>query len=118
MQVVENYVAAWNAKTSEERQSLLATCMTADVVYIDPHLPDPIQGIEEMQALIERFRGRFDHNLEPEGKIDTHHHVFRLRWKLERDNGEMLSCGLMVGDLSADGIIERVVHFIDPAPPA
>ncbi len=31
-----------------------------------------------MQALMEKFRSRFDHKLEPEGQIDRHHSVFRL----------------------------------------
>ena len=116
MKSIENYVAAWNAKTSDERHSLLVNCMTADVVCIDPSLANPIQGIEEVQAFIEQFQERFDYKLEPDGKIDTHHHVFRLRWRFERDNGEMLSRGLMVGDLSPDRVIERIVHFVDTSP--
>lgn len=113
MKLIENYLAAWNAKTADERYELLVSCMTADVVYIDPHVPEPIQGIEGMKALIERFRERFDHKLKPEGNIDSHHRVFRLGWRLERDNAEILSRGLMVGDLSETGAIERIVHFID-----
>jgi hypothetical protein len=110
---IENYLAAWNATTADERHELLVNCMTADTIYIDPHVPEPIRGIEEMQALIERFRGLFDHKLEPEGAIDTHHNVFRLRWRLQRDSGEMLSRGLMVGDLNAAGNIARIIHFVD-----
>ena len=68
-----------------------------------------------MQALIETFRARFDHQLEPEGDIDTHHSVFRLRWRLRRENGEVLSRGLMVGDLTETGSIERIVQFVDAA---
>lgn len=113
MQSIDNYLAAWNTKSSDERRSLLVNCLTNDVIYVDPHIPNPVQGIEELQALIERFRKLFDHILESEGNIDMHHNVFRLQWRLQRSNGEILSRGLMVGDLSATGMIERIVHFVD-----
>jgi hypothetical protein len=113
---IQDYLAAWNAQTSAERQSLLQSCMTDNAIYIDPHAPDPVQGIDGMQALIEKFRSRFDHKLEPQGQVDLHHNVFRLRWRLQRDNGEILSRGLMVGDLSDAGIIERIVQFVDTTP--
>jgi hypothetical protein len=66
-----------------------------------------------MQSLIEQFRTRFDHRLEPEGDIDMHHNVFRLQWRLQRDSGEILSRGLMVGDITNTGVIERIVQFVD-----
>ncbi|NJK52981.1 MAG: nuclear transport factor 2 family protein [Leptolyngbyaceae cyanobacterium SU_3_3] len=113
MQSVQNYLAAWNAQTSDERRSLLQSCITDKAIYIDPHAPDPVQGIDGMQALIEKFRARFDHKLESEGQIDMHHSVFRLRWRLQRESGEVLSRGLMVGDLTNTGLIERIVQFVD-----
>ncbi|NJL56604.1 hypothetical protein HC928_16640 [bacterium] len=115
MSEIETYLAAWNAETTEERHSLLQSCMTTDAIYIDPHAPDPIQGIDSMQALIEKFRSRFAHKLIAEEAIDAHHNVFRLRWKLQRDSGEVLSRGLMVGDLTETGLIERIVQFVDAA---
>jgi ketosteroid isomerase-like protein len=113
---IQDYLAAWNAQTSSERQSLLQSCMTDNAIYIDPHAPDPVQGVDEMQALIEKFRSRFDHKLEPEGQVDLHHNIFRLRWRLQRDSSEILSRGLMVGDLNDAGEIERIVQFVDAAP--
>jgi hypothetical protein len=115
MQSVQDYLAAWNAQTSDKREILLKNCMTDDAIYIDPHAPEPVQGIDGMQSLIEKFRARFDHKLESEGQIDTHHNVFRLRWRLQRDSGEVLSHGLMVGDLTDTGLIERIVQFVDAA---
>jgi hypothetical protein len=115
MQSVQDYLAAWNTQASDERRSLLQSCMTDKAIYIDPHAPEPVRGIDEMQALIEKFRTRFDHKLEPEGQIDMHHGVFRLRWRLQRDSGEILSNGLMVGDLTDTGLIERIVQFVDAA---
>ncbi|GET44272.1 hypothetical protein [Microseira wollei] len=113
MKSIDDYLAAWNADTSEARHNLLINCMTADVIYLDPHVPETIEGIAGVLALIERFRERFDHRLKPEGNIDTHHHVFRLRWCLQRDTGEILSKGLMVGDLTSSQMIQRVIHFVD-----
>jgi hypothetical protein len=113
---IQDYLAAWNAQTADERKSLLQGCMVANAIYIDPHAPEPVQGIDGMQALIEKFRSRFDHKLEPEGQVDLHHNVFRLHWRLQRYNGDILSRGLMVGDLSDAGIIERIVQFVDAAP--
>jgi SnoaL-like domain len=111
---IQNYLAAWNSQTADERKSLIQSCMTDDAIYIDPHAPDPVQGIDGMQALIEQFRSRFDHQLEPEGPVDMHHNVFRLRWRLQRDSGEILSRGLMVGDLTDTGVIARIIQFVDP----
>lgn len=115
MKAIESYLAAWNARTSEERTALLQSCLTPDVIYIDPHAPEPIEGIESMQELIEAFRSRFDHRLIAEGRIDEHHSVFRLRWRLQRENGDVLSRGLMVGDI-ADAeptVLKRIVQFVD-----
>ncbi len=112
---IQNYLAAWNTRDSEERSHLLQSCMTANAIYIDPHAPEPVHGIDGMQALIEKFRDRFDHKLEPEGQIDMHHNVFRLHWRLQRDSGEILSRGLMIGDLTDTGSIERIIQFVDIA---
>jgi SnoaL-like domain len=113
---IQDYLAAWNAQTAAKRQSLLQSCMTDDAIYIDPHAPDPVKGIDGMQALMEKFRALFDHRLEPVGQVDLHHNVFRLYWRLQRDNGDILSRGLMVGDLNDAGAIERIVQFVDAAP--
>jgi hypothetical protein len=110
---IQDYLAAWNAQTAAEREMLLQSCLTDDVIYIDPHAADPVHGIDGMQALMEKFRALFDHRLEPESEIDMHHSVFRLRWRLQRDSGEVLSHGLMVGDLTDTGLIERIVQFVD-----
>jgi hypothetical protein len=112
---IQDYLAAWNTQTAAERKSLLQSCVTNNIVYIDPHAPDPVRGIDGMQTLIEKFRSRFDHKLEPEGLVDMHHNVFRLHWRLQRDSGEILSRGLMVGDLTDTGAIERIVQFVDAA---
>jgi hypothetical protein len=58
---IQDYLAAWNAQTADERQSLLQGCMTDNAIYIDPHAPESVRGIDGMQALIEKFRSRFDH---------------------------------------------------------
>jgi ketosteroid isomerase-like protein len=110
---IQDYLAAWNAQTAAEREMLLQNCLTDNVIYIDPHAPDPVHGIDGMQALMEKFRTLFDHRLEPEGEIDMHHSVFRLRWRLQRDGGEVLSRGLMVGDLTDTGVIARIIQFVD-----
>jgi hypothetical protein len=115
MRSIQDYLAAWNTTNSDERSRLLQSCMTDKAIYIDPHAPEPVYGIDGMQALIEKFRVRFDHKLEPEGQIDMHHNVFRLHWRLQRDSGEILSRGLMVGDLTDTGSIERIVQFVDAA---
>lgn len=73
MKSIDDYLVAWNANTSESRHHLLVNSMTADVLYIDPYVPIPIEGI---QSLIERRRKRFDHQLKPVGKVNTHHRVF------------------------------------------
>lgn len=112
---IQDYLAAWNTTNSDERRTLLQSCMTDEAIYTDPHAPEPVRGIDGMQALIEQFRARFDHWLEPEGEIDMHHNVFRLQWRLQRESGEILSRGLMVGDLTDTGEIDRIVQFVDAA---
>ena len=52
MKAIEDYLAAWNAKTSDERHNLLMNCMEQDATYVDPHISEPIHGLEAMQALI------------------------------------------------------------------
>ncbi|MEM9568042.1 MAG: nuclear transport factor 2 family protein [Cyanobacteria bacterium P01_E01_bin.34] len=113
MRAIETYLEAWNAGSSQDRHNLLERCLTTDVVYIDPHAPEVIQGIEAMEAMIETFRARFDHKLIAEGAIDAHHDVFRLQWRLQQDGGGILSHGLMVGEVDDSGIITRIVQFVD-----
>lgn len=111
--VLRDYLAGWNAPDADTRHGLLANATVRDVVYIDPHIPEPLKGLPELEAHIATFRLTFDHKLEAALPADVHHNVLRARWRLKLQEGEEMSRGILVADLGKDGRLTRIIHFVD-----
>lgn len=113
-EVVEWYVAAWNATDEAERRRLLERAWTEDGAYTDPTAY--VAGREALIAHIGAFHGRtpgtwFDVIAGPDG----HHQRVRFIWRLNA-NRITLREGLDVGELAEDGRLRGIVGFFGPLP--
>jgi len=113
-EVVEWYVAAWNATDEAERRRLLERAWTEDGAYTDPTAQ--VVGretlIAHIGALHRRTPGaRFDVIAGPDG----HHQHVRFIWRLTT-NGSTLREGLDVGEIAEDGRLHGIVGFFGPLP--
>jgi hypothetical protein len=109
---VLGYCDAWNAKDDGLRAALLSRSFSENGTYLDPHAGFK-SGLGEMNALIRQFRDRFPHQLEPQGKCDVHHNVFRQSWRLHDPESGTLSQGLFVGAVDGEAKILGLWVFLD-----
>ncbi|MEL6502714.1 MAG: transposase [Cyanobacteria bacterium J06623_1] len=112
-QLIQDYLAAWNASDSDKRAMLLDQVMTSDCIYADSHLPNLVETQELHGQFIEQFRSKF-----PELQIsltstpDTHHGFFRFGWQLAKSTGEIFTTGIFFGEISQEGKISKLVGFV------
>jgi hypothetical protein len=113
LKIIALYVACWNNTNSDSRLENLQNCFAANGTYTDPHAPNPLKSVGEMNDLITFFRSRFTHQLVVIGTPETHHNVFRMCCKLENEQG-ILNKITMFGEVNTEGVISKIVCFIDP----
>lgn len=113
--VVRDYLAGWNAADPDSRHGALSGAVERDVVYLDPNLEEPVEGLAALESHVAHFRFTSQHRLEAALPVDTHHGVLRTRWRLKLPDGEEMSRGILVADIGPDGRLSRVVHFVDPS---
>jgi hypothetical protein len=114
-ELVEGYLAAWNASDPQARKELVATVFSEDAAYTDPLAA--VTGHAGLEAVIAAVQGQFP-GLEFSlgSPVDAHHDVARFTWHLGRPGGEPLVIGFDVAVIGADGRIERVHGFLDKVP--
>ena len=114
-QLIQDYLAAWNAPNSTARMLLLNQVMSSECVYADSHLPDLVKTKELHSQFIDQFRRKF-----PELKIsllstpDAHHDFFRFSWQLTKSTGEVFTTGMFFGEVNQDQKISKLVGFVEP----
>ncbi len=111
-QSLELYFTTWNERKDEARGKLLASCFAQNGRYLDPHVPNQTNSIDEMDDIIKLFQSRLPHRLVALKKAEFHHHVFRVRWKMD-DKGKVLSEGTFVGEFDLNDRITNLICFID-----
>jgi hypothetical protein len=112
-EIVTTYLAAWNAVSQTDREELLAKSFSPTATYLDPHVTNPLTGIEQMSELIAQFRTRFRHKIEPTSIIDVHHNVFRVSWQLRDESDAVISTGLFCGEIDRTSRISKLIGFVD-----
>lgn len=105
-------MACWNNMDGDSRLENLQNCFAGEGTYTDPHAPNPLKSVGEMNDLITFFRSRFTHQLVVIGTAEAHHKVFRIRCKLENEQG-ILNNITMFGEIDDMGFISKIVCFID-----
>ena len=111
--VLRDYLAGWNAPDADRRHGLLANAVHRDIVYLDPHVAEPVEGLPALESHISHFRLKFQHKLEAALPADVHHNVLRTRWRLKLPEEDEMSRGILVADIGKDGRLTRIIHFVD-----
>lgn len=113
--VVNTYIAVWNEADPARRRDLIGQTWTERGTYLDPLMAgEGVDGIDAMVAAAQRqFPGhRFDLTVGP----DAHNDVVRFTWTLVGvETGATAAVGVDFATVGADGRLESVVGFLEPA---
>jgi len=115
VEVVTQYMAAWNEGDAAARQSLLERCWADGGVYVDPNVE--LAGREALSRHISKIQaGRPGARLEFVSGIDVHHNVLRFLWRLMRADGTYGDTSIDFGEIGPDGRLIRIAGFFGTAP--
>ena len=113
--LLDRYLACWNATDPDERWELLRQHWAEDCRYVDP-LAD-VQGRAALDATIAGVHQQFPgFAFTPVGPVDAHHGVARFQWGLGPAGAEPVIVGFDVVTTDADGRIRTVTGFLDRVP--
>ncbi|WP_084957948.1 nuclear transport factor 2 family protein [Thermoactinospora rubra] len=113
--LVERYLAAWNATDPEARAKAVAGLWTEDGTYTDP-LAD-VAGHDAIAAVIAGAQQMFPGMVFTAGELfDAHHDLARFTWRLGPEGGEAVAEGFDVVRLAPDGRVRQVLGFLDKVP--
>lgn len=112
MQIVQQYLAAWNERNADERRARVAAAFTQDASYKDPLMQGAGHGA--IDAMIAAAQGQFPgHRFDLAGTPDSHHDVVRFSWTLGVPGNAPLAKGTDMAVIAADGRLASVTGFID-----
>lgn len=120
-EVVLAYAEAWNTPDEQARSELLDRCWAENGTYTDPI--SEVHSKEALAAHIGRFLSEGPYGRGPGHRIlissgiEHHHGMIRFTWVLLDPRGAAISRGLDVGELAADGRLQRITGFFGPPPP-
>ena len=113
--LIERYLACWNATDAETRWKLLLEYWADDPTYVDP-LVD-VRGRAAVDATIAAVQEQFaGFVFTPAGAVDAHHDVARFGWGLGPEGAEPVIVGFDVVTVDDDGRIRSVIGFLDRVP--
>ncbi len=114
-ELVQRYLAAWNATVPAERDALIAETFTENAGYTDPM--GSVRGHAALAATIAAVQEQFvGLEFTLGGPVDAHHELVRFTWHLGRPGGEPLVVGFDVAEVAGDGRITAVHGFLDQVP--
>jgi hypothetical protein len=110
--VVDDYLAAWNARDADERRALVERAFAPDATYVDAHRSGA--GHAALDAMIATAQQEMPgHSVQPIADVDTHHDRVRFSWTLVGPDGPV-AIGRDFAILGADGRLSDVTGFVDP----
>jgi hypothetical protein len=115
MQVVDTYIAAWNATDPAQRRALIDATWSEDARYVDPlAVADGRDAIDAtIVAAQQQFAGL---TFRLAGPVESHHDLARFTWELGPSGAEAVVVGSDVVVLAEDGRIKTVHGFLDRVP--
>jgi len=114
--LIDRYIAMWNATDAEDRRDLVAGAWTETGSYVDPQLDG--QGHAGIDAMVASVQERFpNHRFRRISDVDAHKDRVRFAWELAAEGEAPLVRGVDFGVLSADGRLQSITGFFDPAAP-
>lgn len=113
--VVDRYIAMWNAEDAGDRRDLIAGTWSESCAYIDPLMAgEGHAGIDTMVAAVqERFPG---HRFRRTSDVDAHNGRVRFGWELAAEGQPPLVKGIDFGVLADDGRLQSITGFLDQVP--
>jgi SnoaL-like domain len=113
--VVDGYIAMWNEPDPERRRAIIAETWTEDATYVDPIMSG--EGPEGISAMVAGAQAQFPgHRFELTAGPDAHHDRVRFAWKLVANgSGAAVAAGVDFATLAADGRLQEVTGFLEPA---
>lgn len=113
--IVDRYLAAWNANDAETRHELLAAHWSEDCVYVDP-MAD-VAGLPSVGDTIAAVRDQFPGFVFSQvGEADSHHQQTRFQWGLGPEGEEPLVIGFDIVVVDEQQRIRDVRGFLDKVP--
>jgi hypothetical protein len=112
--LIDRYIATWNETDAGRRRDLISRTWADTGSYLDPLMGgDGPAGIDTMiQSVQERFPG---HRFCRTSDVDAHHDRVRFSWELAPVGGSALVSGVDFGVVAADGRLQTITGFLDPA---
>jgi hypothetical protein len=113
-ELVENYIAMWNATDPERRRDLIAQTVTDDASYLDPMLTG--EGIDGINAMIGGAQAQFPgHLFTLRSGPNVHHDRVYFGWTLAASGGETIAVGTDFATVAEDGRMQSITGFLEPA---
>ena len=113
--IVDGCLSAWNERNAQRRAELIERFWAPDGRLIDPPLTgDGHAAISAMAAAMhEHYAG---HHFRRASGVDLQHDQLRFAWELVGPDGAVVLRGLDVGELAADGRLQRIAGFFGELP--
>jgi hypothetical protein len=114
-EVVEDYIALWNASEPEERRRLAERALAEDATVAYPSVE--ARGRDEIVAAIGNVHQRVPGvRFVSTSGVEQHHGWLRATWRMMQGDGEVLFDGVDSAETGEDGRLRRVIGFHDPPP--
>jgi len=112
IELVDRYIAMWNATDTEDRRDLVAGAWTETASYLDPLMEG--RGHDGIDAMVEGIQQRFpNHRFRRTSDVDAHNDRVRFNWELAAADEPPLARGVDFGVVAADGRLESITGFLD-----
>lgn len=112
MQIVEQYLAAWNERDAAARRAAVEGVFAPQAAYKDPLMQGA--GHEGLDAMIAGAQGHFPGmRFELAGTPASLNDMVRFSWTLGAPGAEPVARGTDMAVLAADGRLASVTGFLD-----
>jgi hypothetical protein len=112
---VDTYLAMWNEPDTARRVKYIEQAWVSDCRYVDPQLE--AEGPVALNDMVAAVHGRFPgHRFRRVSGVDNHHGELRFAWELVAPDGSIVVAGIDVGELAADGRLQRITGFFGELP--
>jgi hypothetical protein len=109
-QLIETYFRMWSEADPEARRPLTEAAFVPDGRHVDP-IADAV-GHGELNDMVSNVHAHYPgFTIERTSGIDQHGDQVRFAWTVTAADGTLVVAGLDVGELAADGRLQRVAGF-------
>jgi hypothetical protein len=112
-QTAEALLSIWNEPSAQKRETTIAQVLTADVVYVDPHVPAPVLGRKGFADFVGRFQETIQGvTVSLGGAPQSHNGFARIRFNITRDDTPF-SHGVFFVEFDNNQKLKKIVGFVD-----